>query len=352
MQSRYQLEMTRAGRYAELSSAVRCFKSALLDRQRIERLAEAGTLSETVSLLNGGHASSADTSKLASLEAHLIGRVYPLTKRLFSYAPIDARPLLRLLFAKYEFECAKEVLKSIVYQVDPQDAMKRIIPVGRFSAERCKELIEARDANRVVDTLQDGSLKRFISPYLTSEKDGLVVVSALDQYYYSRLWTTASSLHDFIDVRIARSLIGPLIDYLNILVALRSQMIGLDARSVSEMLVPVNYRLGTAFKELAETGSLANIVRVLEGTPYAEALKAINLGTDYENLAEVELALKRNHLAICQNVFAGYPFHVGLALAFLMIKDYELHDLFTILNAKADNVPSDRIRGFLIMGNS
>jgi vacuolar-type H+-ATPase subunit C/Vma6 len=341
--------MTRAARYAELSSAVRCFKSELLDPHRIERLVETGSFSETVNLLTGGQVSSVAASDIASLEAQLVHKALTLADRLLSYAPPDSLQLIRLFAAKYEFQCAKEVLKSIVYQVDAQDALKHIIPAGRYTAERCKELIEARDTNRAIDVLEDEALRRFISPNLMGERSGLMVASALDQYYLSRLWRRASSLRDLIDLQVARALIGQHIDHLNILLAIRAHLVGLDARSTSEILVPANYRLGRALSELPEAGSLPNIIRVLDSTPYAHALKEASLGSDYGGLAEVELVLNRNLLSSCLAMFAGSPFHVGLALGFLIIKNYELHDLFTILNAKANSIPSDRILASLIL---
>jgi len=338
--------MSRARRYAQLSSAVRCFKADLLQRHQIERLAEAGSLSETTSLLAAGQLSSSGT-ELSSVEAHLFNRVFDLTKRLISYAPPASKPLLKLSSAKYEFECAKQVLKSILYQVDAEEALKHIIPAGRFAIERCKELIEARDTSRVIDTFGDEALKRFISPKLTGERDGVAVVSAVDRYYYSRLWALCN-LCDLLDAQVARALIGEMIDHMNILVAFRSRLFGLDRKSTSELLIPVNYHLGNALTELAETGSLPNIIGILDSTPYAHPLEATKISSD-ESLGEVELALSRSHLATCLNMFAGSPFHIGLALSFLIIKNYELHDLFRILNGKANNVPSERVLSSLIL---
>ena len=340
--------MTAAGRYAELSSAVRCFKGELLQRHQIERLVEAGSLSETIGLLTGGHTTSVGRSDLASAEAHLTNKIFQLVKRLISYAPPDSRPLLRIFSTKFEFECAKEILKAVYYEVASGEALRHIIPAGRFTAERCSELIEARDPSGAIDALEDEALKHFISPRLMGERDGLTVVSALDQYYYSRLWA-ACSLRDLVDAQVARSLVGESIDHMNILLALRSQLMGLDARSISELLVPVNHHLGTAFNELADAGSLPNMIRVLDRTPYADVLKMMKVGSDDGSLEKIELALNRAHLATCLSTFAGSPFHIGLALAFLMIKNYELHDLLAILNAKANNVPSERTIKSLIL---
>jgi vacuolar-type H+-ATPase subunit C/Vma6 len=332
--------MTGAGRYAELAAAVRCFKAELIQPSKIERLAEAGSLSETVSMLTGGHVTSTDGSDLAPVESYLIHRVIEVAHRLAAYAPHDSRPLLKLFLTAYEYACIKEMLKSIVDQLDPEEALRHIVPAGKFTSDRCKELIESRNPNRVIETLGDEALKRFVTPKLTAEKDGTVAVAAVDQYYYARLWA-ASNLPDPLDAQSARGLVGELIDHLNILLSFRARLVGLDARSTSDMMIPVNYGLGHAFSELSEATGTQNLIRVLDKTPYARSLQGS--GPIDGSAAAVERALNRSHATSCLNAFAGSPFNVGLALAFLFLKNYELRDLFSIINAKANNVPADRV---------
>jgi vacuolar-type H+-ATPase subunit C/Vma6 len=341
--------MTGAGRYAELAAAVRSFKADLIKPNQMERFVEAGSLSETVSLLTEGHLTSVEGSDLTLVESYLIERVIKLTDRLAAYAPHDSRSLVKLFASRYELACIREILKSIGEQVDPEEALKHIVPAGKFTTERCKELIEARNPNRVIENLQDEALRRFLAPKLTGETSGTAAAFAIDQYYYTRLWA-ASNLPDPLDAQSARGLIGELVDHLNILMAFRARLIGLDARSTSDLLIPVNYGLGHALNELAESTNLQNVIRVIEKTSYARAFQGqplINGG-----VTGVERALNRSHAISCLNAFAGSPFNVGLALAFLFLKNYELHDLFTILNGKANNVPMDRVIDSLILNGA
>ncbi len=338
--------MTGAGRYAELAAAVRSFKAELIQPSQIERYVEAGSLSETVSILTDGHVTGVEGSDLTTVESYLTQRIIGLARRLAAYAPHDSRPLIKLFSSGYEFACVKEILRSISEQVDPEEALRRIIPAGKFTADRCKELIESHNPNRVIETLDDEGLKRFVTPKLTGERGGMQAVSAIDQYYYTRLWA-ASNLPDPLDSQSARGLVGELIDHLNILLAFRARLVGLDARSTSDLMIPVNYGLGHALAELSEANNVQNLLRVLDKTPYAQALQGpapLDGG-----VAGVEHALNRSHAKSCLNAFAGSPFKVGLALAFLFLKNYELRDLFSIINAKANNVPADRVIDSLIL---
>jgi V/A-type H+-transporting ATPase subunit C len=199
----------------------------------------------------------------------------------------------------------------------------------------------------VIESVDDDGLRRFVAPKLTGERGSFQAVSAIDQYYFMKLWA-ASNLPDPLDAQSAKALIGEAIDHLNILLAFRARLIGLDARSASEMMIPVNYSLGPAFKELPEANNIQNLVRVLEKTRYANSFET---GTTLDG-GKVECALNRDHAIACLNIFAGSPFNVGLALAFLFLKSYELRDLFSLINAKANNAPTERVLDSLILRTS
>jgi len=337
--------MTGASRYAELSSAVRSFKAELIRPTQIERIMEAGSLSETVAMLTGGRISATDSVDMKYVESQLVEGTIALTERLASYAPYDSRGLIRLFSVSYELACAKEILRAIIEHADPEIAVTRIVPAGRFTFERCKEMIETRNPNRVIEALQDEALKQFLLAKLMNES-ALAAVAAVDQFYYSRLWA-ASNLPDPLDGQSARGLIGPLIDHMNILLALRAKLVGLDARSTTDLFIPVNYALAQSVHEFAESTNVQNVIRVLEKTPYSRAIIGQS-GLDGD-VGKVERLLNRDHAAICLNAFAGYPFNVGIALAFLFLKSYELRDLFTIINAKSNNVSTERVVDLLIL---
>jgi vacuolar-type H+-ATPase subunit C/Vma6 len=339
--------MTGAGRYAELAAAVRSFKAELVHSSLINRLVEAGSLSETVNMLTSGHVTGASSSDLSSIEGYLVQNVIDIAHRLAAYAPHDSRALIKLLAASHEFACIKDIVKSIADQVDPEEAIRNIVPAGKFTSDKCKELIESHNLTKVIETLDDEGLRRFMLPKLTSDRGGMLAVSTLDQYYYSRLWA-ASNLPDPLDAQSARVLVGQAIDHLNILLSFRARLMGLDTRSTSEMMIPVNYGLGRAFIELGEATNLQNLFGVLDKTPYGSSVRG--LGHTEGAALGVERALDRDHAGACLNAFAGSPFNVGLAIAFLFLKNYELHDFFTILNGKANNVPADVMAESLILG--
>ena len=304
--------MTGAGRYAELAAATRSFKAELLQSAQLERLIEAGSLSETVSAVTAGHITSVEGSDLSSVESYLTHNVIELTERLSSYAPQDSRQLISLFAKNFEFECVKAILNASAARVNAEDALRHMVPAGKFTADRCKDLIEAHNPTRVVESIEDEGFRRFLLPKLTGEGASIQTIGAIDQYYFMKLWAT-SNLPDPLDAQSARSLIGEAIDHVNILVAFRSRLMGLDARTASTMMIPVNYGLAQSFDELPEANNTQNLSRILEKSRYGNILEA---SAAFE-VAAVEYVLNCSHARTCVNVFAGSPFNVGLALAFL-----------------------------------
>ena len=338
--------MTSAGKYAELAAATRSFKADLVRRDQMDRLVEAGSLSETVSLLTDGKLTFGESSEIGTVESYLIERMIEVADALSQYAPHESRLLIKHIAKQYEYGCVKEMLKAIADQEAPEDALRHLAPAGKFTLERCKELIESRNPGRVVEELDDEGMKKTIASKLSGDKSGQRAVLTIDQYYYSKLWS-ASNLPDPLDAQSARGLVGQLIDHLNILLAFRTRLIGLDSRSTAELLIPVNYALGHALGELTEATNVASLTRVIEKTPYVRAFRGQSPAES--DVGTVELALLRNHARNCFDAFAGSPFNVGLALSLLFLKAYELRDLFNIINAKANSVSNDRITDSLIL---
>ena len=186
--------MSGAGRYAELAAAVRTFKAELTQPSQLDRLLETGSLAETVSAVTHGHITSTEGSDLSEVEGYLIHSMIEIAERLASYAPQDSRPLISLFARSFEFSCVKAILNAIAAKVNAEEAMRDIVPAGKFTADRCKDLIEAHNPSRVIESIDDEAFRRFIAPKLTGEAATLQTISAIDQYFFTKLWA-ASNLH-------------------------------------------------------------------------------------------------------------------------------------------------------------
>jgi len=48
-------------------------------------------------------------------------------------------------------------------------------------------------------------------------------------------------------------------------------------------------------------------------------------------------------------VFSGYPFHVGLPIALVLLNELEVQDLSVWIEAKAASIPSEVFEPYLLM---
>jgi len=68
-----------------------------------------------------------------------------------------------------------------------------------------------------------------------------------------------------------------------------------------------------------------------------------------EMLPQLEVQLQRQVMKDCRTAFIGYPFHIGIPLAYLVLKKMEIQDLTVLIEAKSSQVPVEGFRTYLLM---
>jgi vacuolar-type H+-ATPase subunit C/Vma6 len=64
----------------------------------------------------------------------------------------------------------------------------------------------------------------------------------------------------------------------------------------------------------------------------------------------LEILIQRLLADQCKAVFSGYPFHIGLLLACLVLTEVEIRDLTVLIEAKSSNMPSEGYSPYLVTG--
>jgi len=65
-------------------------------------------------------------------------------------------------------------------------------------------------------------------------------------------------------------------------------------------------------------------------------------------LPELELRLKRHVMRECMAAFVGNPFHIGVPLAYLVLRDLEIQDLTVLIEAKSSQLPAEKFQPYLL----
>jgi vacuolar-type H+-ATPase subunit C/Vma6 len=183
-----------------------------------------------------------------------------------------------------------------------------------------------------------------------AEKRPLPLVEAIvDKYALVRTWA-AADMPEWMDKESVRGLIGEQIDMTNMLLAGRSKILGVSGEELQQILVPVDYHLEGTLTDALNAGSSTNALRSFAKTAYGGTIdRFLDTFREGGSLHPLEVLLRRRHANNCLAVFGGFPFHAGLPLAFAYLVAYELSDLSSILSAKRDGLPTERIQQFLVL---
>ncbi len=173
---------------------------------------------------------------------------------------------------------------------------------------------------------------------------------ALDHFYYDNLMSAARNM-DSADHAIIHRLIGVEVDLQNInwLIRLKN-FYDLPLDAVMAMLVPGGFNLNQVM--ISELYSAQNVTGVLQDFvkgkyPGLMALLSSQTADSQSRLLLIHRILEEIMKQEVQKILAGYPFTVGIIMAYFILKGNELKKIRTILNAKKYNLQQQRIESML-----
>lgn len=342
--------------YAAIHSRVRVMYSNLLTPQDEAELINAPDLLALVGLLK-------DTpydSYLAGLEDRdltprrvvhqLKYRLSEVYMGLIHAAPLDAHSLLVELFRHFEIDNLKAVLRAIVTNSSWEQVQEILFPLGSLATIPAERMLEVGSVESAVPLLSDTPYYETISHAMKrySEEHSLFPLEvALDLNYWRTLWVKANRLPTQ-DRTQAMRVLGPLIDMINVMWALRYRVYHhLSEEEVINYTLPLSYRVRD--DDIRAIAAGADIPRVIERI-YPGLTNVDNLLEEPEaGLPRLELQLQRRVREQFNAVFSGYPFHIGLSLAFLLLNELELQDLTVLVEAKATGMSTEEFAPYLLL---
>jgi len=171
---------------------------------------------------------------------------------------------------------------------------------------------------------------------------------ALDHFYYSNLLEAAKISGRQDREKIFR-LIGVEIDLQNITWIIRfKDFYKLPVEQTLSLIIPSGFNLGKGAVRNAYTGQ--NIMPLVRDftKKYHPALSALITATEVSDnqskLQLIEHILEQIMLHETHKMLSGYPFTIGILLAYFMLKKNEIKKIKTILNAKLYGYAEERIR--------
>ncbi len=115
-------------------------------------------------------------------------------------------------------------------------------------------------------------------------------------------------------------------------------------------MIPYGHHLDrSALEEAFSSGDSTEILRNLISKKYGalSSMLAVKSSDDQAKLVLLGRLLDQIILYEVKKIKSGYPFTIGIVMAYFVLKKNELRKVMTILNAKYYNIEEERIKSVL-----
>jgi vacuolar-type H+-ATPase subunit C/Vma6 len=323
-----------------------------------EKILQADTFEESARLLSATSTGAELVEVLTKPQVDLLEidqaltNVYVKTFKMMSaYAPKQARLFLETYFKKTDIDGLKTVIRSVHNRVPKEEALKFLIATSEKKRAEFARLLEAQSMEQLVEEVQDKVLRETLSTALTlyeSTHSTVPLEASLDKSLYRLLWSQIKKKLRSLDREHAEELVGTRIDLTNMLIALRSRDLNLGTPALELLMIPVNYKLRLGFDEITKTRSALEVLSLVGTAAYREIVQqGRELYEKEPDITQIEGLADRYIAHQSFKEFTGYSFHIGIALAYLNLKFYELRNIKASIIGKYENIPIQKIRNVL-----
>ena len=343
--------------YAAIHARVRAMYAAMLSPETWEELCEASDLVALIDLLKGTaygpYITEVEDSRLTPRRA-----AYQIRKHLAAafdaivqLTPAPTRSLINRLCRWYEVDNLKALLRGIETNT-PWDQVNFVLfPLGAFTELPGQEMMEAESVAAAVELLQGTSYYDTLSHAMKryAEEQSLFPLEvALDLAYWRDLWRNVGQLSNASRMP-GRRVVGSQLDANNLMWAIRYQVNHrLSEEEIINYTLPFGYRVRDEdIRAIAAGADIASIVSRI----YPEMGDVASLLREPQSgIPELEVRLQRYNASVYRNAFLGYPFHIGVPAAYLLLGEMEIQDLTLLLEAKSAQLPPERFQPHLQVG--
>jgi len=349
-------------KYSFLNAKLRARISQILPDRTFQQLARAPSLEAALALLRETPFARLEqvysaTGDLRQAELELLKDEIGLYKNLRPHLHPDSVELVDALLCQFEIENLKNAIRVFfdrTFRHRPAETSVHYILYDRILHDLPIDIIvNARSFDEIAGVCEGTPYNPIIRKYgPTVESEGSLfrLEIALDHFYYQNLLAAIEGL-DPEDRAIALRLVGVRIDLQNVdwIIRLRS-FYDLPLETVLAAIVPGGFHLSEAtIRELYGAQNVTAVLQDFVRTKYPglAALLSTQVADSVSRLLLIRRIMEEILRQEVQRILAGYPFTVGILLAYFLLKRNELEKIRIILNAQQQGLQAQRIESMI-----
>ncbi len=349
-------------KYSFINAKLRARISKILPDELFDELAKAPSIDAALALLRDTSFACLDetysqTGDLKQAELELLKSEIELYRNIRQYVHPNSAQLIDALLSQFEIDNLKNAIRIYFdgrIRKRSVEAGIHYILYDRIIHDIPIDIVaNASNFDEVAGACEGTPYGQIIKKYShTVESEGSLfrLEIALDHFYYNNLLASIDKL-DRRDKEIALRLTGVEIDLQNINWIIRfKNFYELPLEAVLAAIVPGGFNLDKAV--MGQLYSAQNVTSVLQAFvkrkyPGLSALLSAQTADSTSRLLLIRRILEEIMKHEVTRILAGYPFTIGIALSYFVLKRNELKKIRTILNAKHYGIEQERIESMI-----
>ena len=336
--------------YAFVHATVRALYSTMLTEDVWESLAQApdyqailGILTKTVYEPYLQLDPQVLTPRRAAYQ--LRERLGALYEKLIPLTPDSGQQLLIQLWHMYEVDNVKAVLRGVEAKASWYQIRHLLYPMNRYitlTRDDMEKMSHAGSVEQAIELIPHTPYYRVLPHALEryqTEHTLFPLEVAVELSYRREMWKSLQRLSG-TGYQKALEVVGTMLDIDNLLWALRYRVYHhLSEQEIINYTLPMGYQVHDKdIRAIAAGADIAQIVRKIY--PHVEGLERFAEQPE-ASLVTLEHSLNCYLIQMCRKSFMGYPFHVGIPAAYLLLNEHEIRDLTMLIEAKASQLPAE-----------
>ncbi len=335
--------MANKSRYLAVTTKLRSISSAFLSEADYQKMLDLPDVDALVKFLKQHSVYQLDSdfaTSAAESEKLLKKVVFQRQARILPFLLNDDLKFVQMLLRRSEIEYLKQIIRAIhtgkelnIFDFESQ---------SYFEVKDFSDLLTSNSLEALLKKLQSTSYASILAPYIKAQKKHMLfyLETELDRFYFKELLTLVGKLNSE-DRAILTGIIGVNIDLLNLQWIYRAKKYyDLSTEPLFNFALAGGDKLNLKkLKELAYANSEKEFLKLMPFV-YREDFAGDDL------LIESNMERRLYHLFQQKNKKGSV--NLSTVIAFLHTSEYEMRDIFTILESKRYGIAAADVKNFLV----